>query len=178
MSKETGYHGRVSERAGGATAEERRFVEDLGLFFEGTGQTRMAGRIFATLLLADPPEMSSSDLAEYLSVSSGSVSTMTRELIRLDLVERVGVPGERRDYFRANVGALPQLLRDRLSAVGRMHELMERGEELVQGKDPAVRRRLEEIHAFYEFVEAELDAALARWDERRATFRRGGRRRG
>lgn len=154
-------------------AEERRFVEDLGLFFEGTGQTRMAGRIFAALLLADPPEMSSSELADYLSASSGSISTMTRELIRLGLVDRTGVPGERRDYFRANVGALPQLLRDRLGVVRRMHELMEQGEELVKGKHPDVRRRLEEIHAFYEFFEGELDAVLARWDERRGEFRRG-----
>lgn len=153
-------------------AEERRFVEDLGLFFEGMGQPRMAGRIFAALLVADPPEMSASELAGYLSVSSGSISTMTRELIRLGLVERVGIPGERRDHFRANVGALPQLLRERLRVVGRMHELMERGEELVKGKDPQVRRRLEEIHAFYEFFEDELEAVLARWDERRARFRR------
>jgi DNA-binding transcriptional regulator GbsR (MarR family) len=154
-------------------AEERRFVEDLGMFFEGTGQTRMAGRIFAALLLADPPQMSSSDLADYLSASSGSISTMTRELIRLGLIDRTGVPGERKDYFQANVGALPQLLKDRLGVVRRMHELMERAEELVKGKHPDVRRRLEEIHAFYEFFEGELDAVLARWDERRGEFRRG-----
>lgn len=173
MSKSFGYDVVVSRTAEPSTAtEERRFVEDLGLFFETAGQTRMAGRIFAALLLADPPEMSSSDLAGYLSVSSGSVSTMTRELIRLGLVERVGVPGERRDFFRANVGALPQLLRERLGVVGRMHELMERGEELVNGKDPQVRRRLEEIHAFYEYFEGELEQVLARWDERRGRFRR------
>jgi DNA-binding transcriptional regulator GbsR (MarR family) len=156
-----------------ADADERRFVEDLGLFFEGIGQTRMAGRVFAALLLADPPEMSSAELAGYLSVSSGSISTTTRELIRLDLVDRVGIPGERSDYFRADVGALPQLLRDRLGVVRRMHELMERGEGLAEGKDPDVRRRLREIHAFFEFFEQEIDAVLARWDERRARFRRG-----
>ncbi|HEX6230935.1 MAG TPA: MarR family transcriptional regulator [Actinomycetota bacterium] len=161
-----------SAQPNAAASEERRFVEDLGVFFESTGQPRMAGRVFAALLLADPPEMSAADLAEYLTVSSGSISMTTRELIRLGLVERVSVPGERRDYFRANVGALPQLLRERLGVVSRMHELMERGEELAKGKDPQVRRRLEEIHAFYEFFEGELEQVLARWDERRVRFRR------
>jgi DNA-binding transcriptional regulator GbsR (MarR family) len=80
------------------------------VFFEDLGASRMAGRIFAALLL-DPAEMSSGDLGGALGVSSGSVSTATRELIRLGLVERVGVPGERRDFFRANTAGLSQLLR-------------------------------------------------------------------
>ena len=162
----------VSVETEPATAEERRFVEDLGLFFEALGQTRMAGRVLAALLLADPPDMSSHDLAGYLSVSSGAISTSTRELIRLALIHRVSVPGERRDYFRADVGSLPRLLRERLGVVRRMHELMERGEDLVRGKDPDVRRRLEEIHAFSEFFEQEIEAVLARWDERKGRFRR------
>ncbi len=156
----------------GTGGDERRFVEDLGLFFEALGQTRMAGRVLAALLLADPPDMSSQDLATYLSVSSGAISTSTRELIRLGLIHRVSIPGERRDYFRADVGTLPRLLRERLGVVRRMHELMERGEDLVRDKDPDVRRRLQEIHAFSEFFEEEIEAVLARWDERRVRFQR------
>jgi DNA-binding transcriptional regulator GbsR (MarR family) len=155
-----------------ADQAERRFVEDLGLFFETLGHTRMSGRIFAALLLAEPPEMSSAELAGSLSVSSGSVSTTTRELIRLGLIERAALPGERRDYFRANVGAIPELLRERLGVVRRMHELMERGEDIARSKDPAVVRRLEQIHAFYEFFEDEIDQVLARWDERSGEFLR------
>jgi len=148
--------------------EERRLVEDLAVFFEDLGASRMAGRIFAALLLADPAEMSSGDLAEALGVSSGSISTATRELIRLGLVERVGVPGERRDFFRANTAGLSQLLRDQLDQTRRMHQLMERGEDLVRERDPAVRRRLQEIHDFYEFLEGEIGVVLDRWERHRA----------
>lgn len=146
------------------TGEERRFVEDLAVFFEDWGASRMAGRVFAALLMADPPEVSSAHLAESLDVSSGSISTTTRELIRLGLVERVGVPGERRDYFRANTAGLSQLPRDQLAFMGRMHALMERGEDIAKDRDPSVRHRLGELHAFYEFLENEMTAVLDRWE--------------
>src|SRR5690242_7144959 len=76
-------------------ADERRFSDELGFFWEDAGGTRMAGRVLGALLIADPPELSSSQLAEFLGVSAGSVSTATRELIRPGIVERVRIPGER-----------------------------------------------------------------------------------
>jgi DNA-binding transcriptional regulator GbsR (MarR family) len=169
-AKQTTTESRPASRSGGPDGEAR-FVEDLGIFFEDLGYPRMAGRIFAALLLADPPDMSSADLAAFLSASSGSVSTMTRELIRLGMAERVGVPGQRRDYFRAAPSALPQVLRDRLGIVRRMHALMERGEELVHNPPPSVRRRLEELHESYEYLEGALQAALDQWEEHRRARR-------
>src|SRR6266702_2142594 len=85
--------------------DERQFADDVGFFWESAGGTRMAGRVLGALLLADPPEMSSAQLTSFLGVSSGSVSTATRELIRPGLVQRVRMPGERQDYFRATMGA-------------------------------------------------------------------------
>ncbi len=101
----------TKERAGpqqrgrrAATEEERRFAEELGSYWEDAGGTRMAGRVLGALLLADPPEMSSAELVGFLGISAGSVSTATRELIRPGLAERVRVPGDRQDYFRATMG--------------------------------------------------------------------------
>jgi DNA-binding transcriptional regulator GbsR (MarR family) len=155
--------------AGEPADEERRFAEELGFYWEDAGGTRMAGRVFGALLLADPPEMSSLDLARALGISAGSVSTATRELVRPGLVERVRVPGEREDYFRATMGAgaLPGIVRNRIELTRRWQRLMERGEELAEDKDPAVRRQLAEIREFYEFLEQENEAILARWEQRR-----------
>jgi DNA-binding transcriptional regulator GbsR (MarR family) len=148
---------------------ERAFSDELGYFWEDAGGTRMAGRVLGALLLADPPEMSSSELAEFLGVSPGSVSTATRELVRPGLARRVRVPGKRQDYFRATMGAsvLPQILRARIEVTRRAAQLMQRGEELTADKDPAVRRQLEEIRDFFEFLEVEQHAILERWEEHR-----------
>ena len=57
-------------------AEERHFVEDVGITFEQTGLPRTAGRIFGWLLISDPPHQSTSELAEALMASRGSISSM------------------------------------------------------------------------------------------------------
>jgi hypothetical protein len=157
-----------------ASTDERRFADDVGFFWEDAGGTRMAGRVLGALLLADPPEMSSSDLATLLGVSPGSVSTATREVIHPGVVIRVRVPGQRQDYFRSNLGAgaLPQFMRTRIELTRRWAQLMERGGALAEHKDPGVGRRLEEIREFYEFIEAEQALILERWEQRRSPRRR------
>ncbi len=155
-------------RAGrGATTDERRFAEELGSYWEDAGGTRMAGRVLGALLLADPPEMSSGDLVRFLRISAGSVSTATRELVRPRVAERVRIPGDRQDYFRATLtgDALIQFLRNRIELTRRWPALMEQGRRLVQSKDPAVAERLEEIEEFWRFIEAESRAALDRWEQ-------------
>jgi DNA-binding MarR family transcriptional regulator len=156
------------------TADERQFADELGFFWENAGGTRMAGRVLGALLLADPQEMSSADLAEFLGVSGGSVSTATRELIRPGLVQRVRVAGERQDFFRATMGgaALSQILRARIALSSTWIALLGRGARLAARKDPAVRQQLEEMREFYEFIEHEQEAILQRWERRSRGTRR------
>ena len=117
--------------------------------------------------------MSSSQLAEFLGISAGSVSTATRELIRPGLALRFSLPGQRQDYFRATFGAnMPQFLRSRMELNRRWEQLIGRGVGLARGKDPAVRQQLEEIREFYEFLEAEYAGIIQRWEQRRRARRR------
>ena len=83
--------------------EAKNFVEEVGIAFEQTGLPRMAGRVFGWLLISDPPYQSSTELAEALMASKGSISTTTRLLIQLGLAERFVIPGERHDNFRATI---------------------------------------------------------------------------
>jgi hypothetical protein len=178
MSQCSGYTETIETKKRRDGLEERRFADELGHFWEDAGGTRMAGRVLGALLLAEPPGMSSSELAEFLGVSAGSVSTATRELIRPGLVVRGNVTGTRQDYFRATFGAnMVQFLRSRMELVGRWEHLMRRGEELATGKDPLVGAQLEEIREFYEFLESEYAGIVARWEQRRRGKVRGAGRR-
>jgi hypothetical protein len=150
------------------SAEERSFADEVGFFWEEAGGTRMAGRVLGALLLADPPGMSSSELAAFLGVSAGSVSTATRELITPGLVTRVRVPGQRQDYFRGALGAdaLPQFIRSRIGLTRRFAQLMTQGEQLAADKEAVVQRQLAEIREFYEFLDREQAGILERWQNR------------
>lgn len=74
-------------------------IERMGLFFEKEGLPRIAGRVLAYLLLSPEPR-TLEQLAEALKVSRSSVSTDARLLERRGTVERVTVPGDRRNYYQ------------------------------------------------------------------------------
>lgn len=140
------------------------FIEDVGLMFELVGLPRMAGRIFGQLLLSDPPHQSHSHLAEVLQASKGSISTMTRLLIQLGLIERISLPGDRRDYFQIKPNAWSQMTEQRLSQIVAFRKLADRGLELIKDAPPDTQQRLKEMQDFHLFWEHELPQLAEKWD--------------
>ncbi len=145
--------------------EEKHFVEEVGLSFEQSGLPRMAGRILGWLLIADPPHQSTRELAEALMASKGSISTMTRLLIRIGLIERLSLPGVRHDYFRLQPGAWHQMIKQSGDQITASRQLAERGLELVKDKNPLTRQWLEEMRDMNAFFEREFPALLKRWEQ-------------
>ncbi|MCX7838698.1 MAG: MarR family transcriptional regulator, partial [Anaerolineae bacterium] len=111
-----------------------------------------------------PPHQSIDDLAETLDASKASISTMTRLLVQMDLLERVGLPGERRDYFRIKPGAWAELMRETMEEILLARRLTERGLELLEGKPAELKQRLKEARAMYAFFEEEFPTLLERWE--------------
>ena len=149
-------------------AEEQRFVEEVGIVFEQTGLPRMAGRILGWLLISDPPHQSTDQLVEALMASKGSISTMTRLLIQIGLIERLSLPGVRHDYFRLRPDAWQHMIRRGLVDEIRMvRQLAERGLGLLVDKTPLTRKWLEEMRDVYTFLEREFPVLLERWEEER-----------
>ena len=148
--------------------EEKHFVEEVGIVFEQTGLPRMAGRIFGWLLISDPPHQSTAELAEALMASKGSISTVTRLLIRIGLIERISLPGVRHDYFHLRSDAWKHAIRHGLEDEIKMfRQLAEHGLELMADKTPLTRKWLEEMRDIYAFLEREFPALLERWEQER-----------
>ncbi len=145
--------------------EERHFIEDVGLLFEESGHPRMAGRILGCLLISDQPHLSTSEIAETLQASKGSLSTMTRFLLQMGMLERVGMPGKRVDYFRIKKGAWPELVRHAVYELSALRKMVERGLELMQGKDYEMKERLEEARDLFAFLEREYPLLIERWEK-------------
>ena len=145
--------------------EQTHFIEEVGLMFELVGMPRMSGRIFGWLLISDPPQQSNHALAEVLKASKGSISTMTRYLIQLGLIERVSIPGDRRDYFQIKEHAWTQMTKQRLAQIGAFRQLAKRGLDVLENSSPRQRRRLQEMHDIHAFWERELPLLDQRWDD-------------
>ena len=145
--------------------EEKHFIEDVGLLFEESGHPRMAGRVLGCLLISDQPYLSTTDIAEILQASRGSLSTTTRFLLQMGLLERVGLPGKRLDYFRIKAGAWPQLVRHAVNELSALRKLAERGLELMEGQDSELKQRLQEARDLFGFMEREYPLLIEHWEK-------------
>jgi len=146
-----------------ATPAEQRFAEDAGLMFDQWSLPRMAGRVWGLLIVTEEPQLSSLDLAERLGTSAASISSATRYLLQNNLIDRVRVPGERREFFTLTPTSLRSIYLRRIAAVADMHRMAERALTSFEDR-PVAHRRLSEMHDFYEWLELELAAVLRRWD--------------
>jgi DNA-binding MarR family transcriptional regulator len=134
---------------GPATREE--FVEAFGMTMAAQGMPRAAGRILGALLVAVPPERSAEELADTLQASRGSISTMTRLLESVGLVERVSRSGDRRHYYRMRRGGLAEATAQRVRGMRAMADLARRGQTLLADAPAESRLALEELEEFYDF---------------------------
>lgn len=143
----------------------RQFIEDVGILYGEMGFPRMAGRIFGWLLVCEPPHQSAEQLANIVEASKGSISSMTRLLIQMGMVERIGIPGKRDTYYRIRSGSWTELMKNHLANLTAMRKLAERGLDLIAGRAPGSQQRLQELRDFHVFLEREIPSLLDRYEK-------------
>jgi len=148
--------------------KNKQFAEEVGIVFEQTGMPRMAGRILGWLLISDPSHQSTEQITKALIASKGSISTMTRLLIQIGLIERLSLPGVRHDYFRLRSDAWQHMIgRGLTEEIKMVRQLADRGLELLGDKTPVTKNWLEEMRDVYTFLEHEFPTLLERWEKER-----------
>ncbi len=82
------------------TDAKLQFIASWGAFGTHWGINRTMAQVHALLLVTADP-LSQDDLMEQLNISRGNANMNIRELIDWGLVDRVIVPGERKEFFTA-----------------------------------------------------------------------------
>ena len=77
-----------------------QFIANWGRFGTNWGINRTMAQIHA-LLLVSPDHLSADEVMEQLAISRGNANMNLRELIDWGLVQKVIVPGERKEFFTA-----------------------------------------------------------------------------
>jgi DNA-binding MarR family transcriptional regulator len=139
---------------------DRVFIEEMAMTLEMYSRLpRTAGRIYALLLVSDRPYMSQAELADALGVSLASVSTMARRLVDGRMIERVAVPGERRDQYRVRADGWTTFVRDIANTARRLGEQVERGLALPGPDVSPARAHLTRLRDTYARLAMWLDKA-------------------
>lgn len=82
-----------------AEAKEQ-FIQSWGVLGSQWGINRTMAQVHALLLVASGP-LSTDDIMQELSISRGNANMNIRELMDWSLVQKVIVPGDRKEYFTA-----------------------------------------------------------------------------
>lgn len=145
---------------------EIEFVDRMGLIMERLGGTRTMGRLYAWLMICDPPDRSLTDLAAELGVSKTSVSTVARQLELSGMVERVPT-STREHHYRMVSGGWAQVMRVQLAAVKQSLDTLDFGLSILGDDRPGQRGRLEDTREFFAFILQDSDEMFERWKEYR-----------
>lgn len=131
------------------TEAKQQFISSWGAFGTHWGINRTMAQIHAFLLISAEP-LSQDDIMEELNISRGNTNMNIRELINWGLVERVILPGERKEFFIAEKDVwkvVRQIVKERKKReLDPMLKLLDQLEE-VEGD-----KRDKEVKAFVEVV--------------------------
>lgn len=156
------------DQATQGTDEVSRFVEQMGVLCEREQMPRIAGRVLGLFLVEGGP-LSLREVADRLKVSRASVSTNTRMLAELGLLERVGVKGDRQDYYQLPEAPFEGMLTgvvERMTTIGAF--LTDSADRFPEER-AAAKARLCGLASFYAAAADAVRSMLLRFGRDRAT---------
>ncbi|MDG2169736.1 MAG: MarR family transcriptional regulator [Opitutales bacterium] len=130
-----------------------QFIEQKGMEYQAEGLPRIAGRLMGLLLIEEGP-FAFGELAERLQVSRGSISTNTRLLENLGVIERVSKPGKRGDFFQQSSEPYLSLLAGINLRLNRALANAKQARDGLSKSRKKVQSRLARLETFYQgFIE-------------------------
>jgi predicted transcriptional regulator len=147
-------------------AAVRRFVESFAAALVDAGVPHMAALVFVTLLASESGGLEADALAAELQVSRAAISGAVNYLGHVGLTARERQPGSRRYRYVLQDPSWYEMVARRERILDRWIVATRDGVEAVGPATPAGQRLAESL-AFFEFLQEEMPAMLARWRERR-----------
>lgn len=154
----------MSVEADRAAAE---FVATVGADLADQGFPRIPAHVIMALTVSESGRLTAAELSAQLGVSPAAISAAVRYLQTLRFVRVVTEPGSRRHVYALGQTAW---YTGSLQMAGRYRHLAGVISEATAGLDdrPAARARVEELGAFFEFLERRMPDLLAEWDVERS----------
>jgi DNA-binding transcriptional regulator GbsR (MarR family) len=143
---------------------QRDIITTFAEAYQNLGYSSLMGKIVALLLISEQP-LSLDEISDKLEMSKGPVSQITRRLKDHQLIERVWVPGDRKDFYRASNDMFGEAFRNYVSSMKRNKQIAEKflsDADLVNTTD-FLKDRMKEMQAFYELMEKHNKLFIEEW---------------
>ena len=135
------------------------------MFYEQTGLTPTEARVFALLLLSDPPELDFFTIQDQLNVSKGAVSNALRGLLAEGRVTYLTKSGDRRRYFRVSSEKWLRRIQARLVNTLALGDMVDQVIQLREhSRATAFDAELRQVQQYFHFLKKRLPQLAADWE--------------
>lgn len=149
------------------TSKQLELIERLGVMTEGSGLQPAAARITALLLIADKTELTFDEIRETLNLSKSATSNALNLLINIQRIDFITKPGDRKRYFRSNIGHWRCNITEKFEEMNKAQILLREILDQRTNETPEFNRNLEEMIDLTGFIFSELPGIIQRWEERK-----------
>ena len=147
---------------------KKQTVEDLGVQLERMGKTPMTSRVFACLLISDPPERTFDEIIEFLGASKSAVSNALKNLQVEGSVKYTTKSGDRKRYFMIDMDNWKNKLIESNTNLNAFNVLLE---DVIKTRKDAKSKKftesIEEILEFQMYLGEQLSQAIDNWKKRK-----------
>jgi DNA-binding transcriptional regulator GbsR (MarR family) len=143
----------------------KQLIEKIGVFSEKAGLAPAVGRIFAYLMVADPPQKTFEEIHQYLKMSKSAVSNGLNFLLHQGLVDYKTLPGDRKRYFHINTLGWMEQTKKQIEGQKELQRLIKEVLKSRSNKHPEFNKSLEEIVAFHDYMREEIKTAIQKWEK-------------
>ena len=153
--------------------EEREFVERWSRILASEGLPPVAGRLWAWLLVCEPPEQTVDQISEAIGASRGAISGAVRWLEPSGLIHRSRRPGDRRDHWSTTPDAMVRVIENRQRQMRPSLDTLEAAIAGLADRPPESLERLRDVHALYQVLFGVVGDAVEQVTEHRAAAAAG-----
>jgi len=147
------------------TPQVEKLIEEFGLRMQAFGMPPLAGRIFAVMLLTDPPEKSTQDLIALTGGSKGAISLTLRILEQFGHLEKCPSPGRRGHSWRLRQQFMIEMFQGKMNAIRGMRDFWGEHASEVEKLSEKVQHNVREMTRFHQFFFEEVTQAFERWKQ-------------
>ena len=144
----------------------KNIIADFAEAYSSFGLNPLMGRIVALLIISKEPR-SLDEIADSLEMSKGPISQICRRLKDRNLIEKVWVPGDRKDYYKTTSDIFGKAYENQMEKMRRNVEIAQRYSEETNSIDNEeaeyAHARMQEMKRFYELMDEHNNEFLEAW---------------
>ena len=144
----------------------QQIVADFAEGYSNFGLNPLMGRIVGLLIISEDPQ-SLDDFVDKLEMSKGPISQICRRLKERGLIEKVWIPGDRKDYYKAADDIFGKAYANQIAKMQKNIEIAEKYLTLAESMESSdaefIKRQMKVMKSFYELMDEYNEKFMDAW---------------